>query len=128
MNPPHLVLPGLEDLTLLLHGRGEEEGSLLPLARTLHPMAHLLSPQGQSLEEGVPRFFRQHREGVLDLEDLKAKGLATLGVKAPGHHAFLRPLVALGYSNGANMALGLLFHHPLPPGRGHPPPAHGALR
>lgn len=113
MNPPHLVLPGLEDLTLLLlHGRGEEEGSLLPLARTLHPMAHLLSPQGQSLEEGVPRFFRQHREGVLDLEDLKAKGLATLGVEAPGHHAFLRPLVALGYSNGANMALGLLFHHP----------------
>lgn len=115
MNPPHLVLPGREGLTLLLlHGTGGDERSLLPLARALRPGAHLLSLRGQSLEEGVPRFFRRHREGVLDLEDLKAKAeaLAAFVEGALRRHALPRPLVALGYSNGANMALGLLFHHP----------------
>lgn len=115
MSPPHLVLPGLEDLTLLLlHGTGGDERSLLPLARALRFGAHLLSLRGESLEEGVPRFFRRHREGVLDLEDLKAKaeGLAAFVAEALKGYALPRPLVALGYSNGANMALGLLFHHP----------------
>lgn len=115
MNPPHLVLPGREGLTLLLlHGTGGDERSLLPLARALRPGAHILSPRGQSLEEGVPRFFRRHREGVLDLEDLRAKaqGLAAFVEEALKGYALPRPLVALGYSNGANMALGLLFHHP----------------
>ncbi|WP_460171663.1 alpha/beta hydrolase [Thermus sp. FJN-A] len=110
-----MVLAGLESLTfLLLHGTGGDERSLLPSARSLRPGAHLLSLRGESLEEGVPRFFRRHREGVLDLEDLKAKaqGLAAFVEEALRRHSLPRPLVALGHSNGANMALGLLFHHP----------------
>ncbi|MCX7848864.1 alpha/beta hydrolase [Thermus sp.] len=106
---------GQEPLTLLLlHGTGGDETSLLPLARALRPQAHLLSPRGQSVEEGVPRFFRRLGEGVLDLEDLqrRARELAEFVEHSLHAHALPRPLVAVGYSNGANMALGLLFHHP----------------
>lgn len=100
---------------LLLHGTGGDEGDLLPLGRALLPGAALLSPRGQVLEQGMPRFFRRLAEGVFDQEDLRRRTeeLAAFVDAAGGHYAFDRAgVVAVGFSNGANIAASLLLRHP----------------
>ena len=100
---------------LLLHGTGGNEDDLLPLGRTLAPGAPLLSPRGKVLEHGMPRFFRRLAEGVFDVPDLIARthDLAKF-VRAAAAHYDLDParLVAVGFSNGANIAGSLLLLHP----------------
>ena len=64
--------PGLPPL-LLLHGTGGTEDDLLPLGERLLPGAAQLSPRGQVLENGMPRFFRRLAEGVFDLDDLRRR-------------------------------------------------------
>lgn len=100
---------------VLLHGTGGNENDLIPLGQALAPGAPLLSPRGQVLENGMPRFFRRHAEGVFDLDDLRrragelarfigeARTRYDLGDVAP---------VAVGFSNGANIAAALLLLHP----------------
>lgn len=100
---------------LLLHGTGGNEDDLIPLADMLASGAAMVSPRGRVLEHGMPRFFRRIREGVLDIPDLKARAsqLADFIVEARNAHPLGdRPLVALGFSNGANIAGGLLLAHP----------------
>ena len=100
---------------LLLHGTGGDENDLLPLGRRLAPDANLLSPRGRVLEHGMPRFFRRHAEGVLDVEDLKARAgeLADFVGAAAKEHAFdATRVTAVGYSNGANVATGMLLERP----------------
>jgi predicted esterase len=100
---------------LLLHGTGGNEEDLLPLARLLAPTAHVLSPRGKVLENGMPRFFRRLAEGVFDLDDLKARTveLATFIDAAATRYGFdRRRLVAVGFSNGANIAASLLLLRP----------------
>ena len=63
--------PGAPTL-LLLHGTGGDEHDMLPLGG-LMPGANLLSPRGQVLENGMPRFFRRLAEGVFDVEDVKRR-------------------------------------------------------
>ena len=63
--------PAATDTILLLHGTGADENDLVPLGERIAPHANLLSPRGQVLEHGMPRFFRRMAEGVLDIEDLK---------------------------------------------------------
>ena len=99
---------------LLLHGTGGNEHDLLPLGR-LMPGAHLLSPRGQVLENGMPRFFRRLAEGVFDVDDLKqrAGNLAAFIQSAADQYGFDRAkVVALGYSNGANIASAVMLLHP----------------
>jgi predicted esterase len=106
--------PGSPTL-LVLHGTGGNEHDLLPLAHALAPDANVLSPRGKVLEGGMPRFFRRFAEGVLDVEDLKLRAgeLAAFVARASNEHGFDAARVyALGYSNGANVALGILFEHP----------------
>lgn len=100
---------------LLLHGTGGNEDDLLSLGRTLAPEAPLLSPRGRVLENGMPRFFRRHAEGVFDLEDLRLRAgeLARFLSWARENYGLgeVAP-IAVGFSNGANIAAALLLLHP----------------
>lgn len=107
--------PGNRTL-LLLHGTGADENDLIPLGRLLDPQAHLLSPRGKVLENGSPRFFRRFAEGVLDLEDLKARThelVRFIELAAKEHDLDASRIIAVGYSNGANIAASALLLHPL---------------
>ena len=106
------TLAGLPPL-LLLHGTGGDETDLLDLGRALAPGAALLSPRGKVLENGMPRFFRRLAEGVFDESDVarRAGELAAFVAEARGAYG-LSPPVAIGFSNGANIAAALLLVHP----------------
>lgn len=101
---------------LLLHGTGGNEDDLLPLGRELDPHAGLLSPRGKILEAGrIPRFFRRLAEGVFDIEDLKFRTfeLAEFVEKASRIYGFdPNKVIAVGYSNGANIAASMLLLKP----------------
>jgi phospholipase/carboxylesterase len=101
---------------LLLHGTGGNEDDLLPLGRELDPHAGLLSPRGKILEAGrIPRFFRRLAEGIFDIEDLKFRTfeLAEFVENASKVYKFdLNKVIAVGYSNGANIAASMLLLKP----------------
>lgn len=104
--------PGLPPL-LLLHGTGGDEHDLVPTGRLLAPGAALLSPRGKVLEGGAPRFFRRLAEGVFDEVDLRQRTeeLADFVEAARGRYGLGRP-VAVGFSNGANIAAAMLLQRP----------------
>ena len=98
---------------LVLHGTGGDENDLLPLARIVDSRASVLSPRGKVLEQGMPRYFRRLAEGVFDLEDLQHRTrelAAFLGAAAAKYGFDASRVVALGYSNGANIAASLLLN------------------
>jgi len=100
---------------LLLHGTGGDEEDLIPLGRALVPGAGLLSPRGNVLERGAPRFFRRLAEGVFDQEDLarRTEELAQfLEAAARTYELDRTGIVAVGFSNGANIAASLLLRRP----------------
>jgi predicted esterase len=100
---------------LLLHGTGGNENDLLQLGQTLAPGAALLSPRGKVLENGMPRFFRRLAEGVFDLDDLRLNthDLADFVEAAAVHYGLdAGRIVAVGYSNGANIAASTLLLRP----------------
>jgi phospholipase/carboxylesterase len=103
--------PGLPPL--LLHGTGGDENDLLPLGQQLLPGAALLSPRGKVLEGTMPRFFRRLREGIFDVEDLRFRAgeLAAFITQSRDRYGIASP-VAVGYSNGANIAAAMLLLHP----------------
>ena len=117
---------------LLLHGTGGTEMDLIPLAGKIDEDCSILSVRGNVLENGMPRFFKRLAEGVFDEEDLVFRTkelLEFLEESANKYHFDQKNLVALGYSNGANIAASLLFHysnalrgamllHPMVPRRG----------
>ncbi len=115
----HRIIPAKESdapLTLLLlHGTGGNETDLLDLGRELAPTAALLSPRGNVLENGMPRFFRRLAEGVFDLDDLRARTheLADF-VETAGQTYRLASdrIFAVGFSNGANIAASVLLLRP----------------
>jgi len=99
---------------LLLHGTGGNELDLLPIAGMIDDSAGVLSVRGNILENGMPRFFRRLAEGVFDIEDLifRTKELNDFLSEAAEKYEFDRNnIVAIGYSNGANIAASLLFHY-----------------
>ena len=124
MKPPddlgfvHVFVPADKPISptlMLLHGTGGDERSLLPLGKELWPDAALLSIRGKVLENGMPRFFRRFAEGVFDVEDLKRRTeeLAEFIDAASERYEFSRKrLIAVGYSNGANIAASLILLHP----------------
>lgn len=131
----HIYIPGKDSSNttlLLLHGTGGNEHDLIGLGKEIDSDANILSVRGSVLENGMPRFFKRLAEGVFDLEDLQARTeeLKNFIDDAADNYKFDRKeVVALGYSNGANIAGNLLFeyggvlkgailHHPMVPRRG----------
>ena len=107
--------PGDTRTVLLLHGTGGNERDLLQLGAMVAPGARLLGVRGQVLEGGMPRFFRRLAEGVFDEADLikRAGELATFVAAAAAEYGFdPASVVALGFSNGANIAAATLLLHP----------------
>lgn len=131
----HIFKPGAiaaAPTLLLLHGTGGNEHDLLPLADMIDPSASVLSVRGNVLERGMPRFFRRLAEGVFDEEDLvfRTNELHEFVNDAAKEYEFDRDnVIAVGYSNGANIAASMMFHipgtlkaailhHPMVPRRG----------
>lgn len=111
----HRFIPGDNTTLLLLHGTGGNEEDLIPLGRELAPNASILSPRGKISEHGAPRFFRRLAEGVFDMEDLvfRTHELAEFVENAAEEYGFdPAKLIGIGYSNGANIAAGLILLHP----------------
>src|SRR5882724_4577558 len=112
----HEFVPGSSKRTLLLlHGTGGNEHDLIPLGHELDPNSALLSPRGKILENGMPRFFRRLAEGVFDVEDLKQRTneLADFVAVAVKHYKLAAgQIVAVSYSNGANIAASMLLLRP----------------
>ena len=121
---------------LLLHGTGGNENDLLPLAKIIAPNASVLAVRGNVLENGMPRFFKRLSPGVFDQQDLilRTQELKEFLNFASVKYGFgSNSLVAVGYSNGANIAASLLLsckgvlkaailHHPMVPIRDIAPP------
>lgn len=100
---------------LLLHGTGGDENDLVPLGQTILPGAAILSPRGRISEGGMPRFFRRFAEGVFDVPNIheEAAALADFLRRASVEYGFdTAKVVAVGFSNGANMAHSMLMLHP----------------
>lgn len=98
---------------LLLHGTGGDENDLLGLGKMISPGSALLSPRGRVLEHGMPRFFRRLAEGVFDEDDVRrrARELGDFVSEARQRYRLAAP-VAVGFSNGANIAAALLLLQP----------------
>jgi phospholipase/carboxylesterase len=116
---PHVFFPADEPAAgaplLLLHGTGGDEHDLLPLRDELSPGAAVLSVRGAVTENGMPRFFRRLREGVFDEDDLRRRAdeLAAFVTDASAEYGIAEgALVAVGFSNGANIASALMLRRP----------------
>ncbi len=100
---------------LLLHGTGGDENDLIPLAKSFGDTFNILSVRGNVLEHGMPRFFKRLAMGVFDEDDLKFRThelVAFLKNIAIKEDFDFEKMIALGYSNGANMASSLLVLYP----------------
>jgi predicted esterase len=100
---------------LLLHGTGGSEYDLIRLGRTISPGSALISPRGDVSEGGALRFFARLGEGVFDPQEItrRTQALADFLIAATSHYKIdpLR-LIAIGFSNGANIAATLLLLRP----------------
>ena len=116
LNKKQRIKDDNDSLTLLLlHGTGGDEDDLIPVGQMLSTSASLLSPRGKVLENGMPRFFKRLAEGVFDIEDLKfrTKELSDFVKEASNIYSFnLDKTIAVGFSNGANIAASLLLSYP----------------
>ena len=119
LDRPHVFQPADDAAAgpplLLLHGTGGDEHDLLPLRYYLSPGAAVLSVRGTVLENGMPRFFRRLREGVFDEDDLRqqADDLAEfVGLACQTYGIDDGSLVAVGFSNGANIASAMMLRRP----------------
>jgi phospholipase/carboxylesterase len=111
---PYRFVPGSDqgpDI-LALHGTGADEHDLVPLAGLVAPGQPVLSPRGPVKEGAANRWFRRFAEGRFDLPDVarRATELAAWLAAALARHGLAgRQVMALGFSNGANIAAALLL-------------------
>lgn len=114
MTMQHVINKGQNDTTLLLlHGTGGNEHDMLPLVQLIDDQANVLSVRGNVSENGMPRFFKRIAEGIFDEEDLikRTHELNDFVTQAAQDNTLDRSkVVAIGYSNGANIAASLMYH------------------
>ena len=100
---------------LLLHGTGGDEHDLLPLAKDFGDRLNILSLRGNVSEGGMPRFFRRLGMGIFDEKDLafRTHEMVSFIKELAGKENFdASKIIALGYSNGANIAGSILVLYP----------------
>ncbi len=100
---------------VLLHGTGGNEHDLLPFVEFMQSQCRIVSLRGNVLEQGMPRFFKRFEMGVFDQENIRqeaAKLKLFLEEFSQQQHIPINQFTYLGYSNGANMILALLFLYP----------------
>jgi phospholipase/carboxylesterase len=115
----HRFLPAEDsangETLVVLHGTGGDENDLIGIGQAIAPGAAILSPRGNVLENGAPRFFRRLAEGVFDPKEVRSRAeeLARF-IRAAVITYRLDPtrVFALGYSNGANVASTMMFVEP----------------
>jgi predicted esterase len=100
---------------IVLHGTGGDENDLIGAGHAIAPGAAILSPRGNVLENGAPRFFKRLAEGVFDPKEVRSRGeeLARF-IRAAISQYTLNPdrIFAMGYSNGANIASTVMLIDP----------------
>ncbi|MBP1918747.1 alpha/beta hydrolase [Youngiibacter multivorans] len=97
---------------LLLHGTGGDEMDLVPLANMIDDGNGILSIRGAVIENGMNRFFKRFGEGVFDEDDIRQRAgeISEFIQEASIKYSFQPDeLIALGYSNGANMIAAMLL-------------------
>lgn len=112
---PHTFTPGEGELFVTLHGTGGNESEITALASALDPGAAVLSPRGRVTEQGMNRWFRRLGEGIFDVDDVIARAAELAGFIGAARSAYGlegRAITALGFSNGANIALAVAQLHP----------------
>lgn len=100
---------------LMLHGTGGDENDLVPLGESLLPGAAILSPRGAVSERGAARFFKRLSEGVFDLEDLAVRTqqlIRFVNGAVAKYELDASKIVAVGFSNGANIAASVMLTGP----------------
>jgi phospholipase/carboxylesterase len=100
---------------LVLHGTGGDENDLIGIGQAVAPGAAILSPRGNVLENGAPRFFKRLAEGVFDPKEVRSRAQElTRFIRAATVHYSLdeNRIFALGYSNGANVASTVMLTEP----------------
>ena len=114
----HVFEPGTNPVApplLLLHGTGGNENDLLRLGRAISPGSALLSPRGDVSEGGALRFFARLAEGIFDPQEIirRTEALGDFIIAASAHYELeTRRMIAVGFSNGANIASTLLLLRP----------------
>jgi phospholipase/carboxylesterase len=100
---------------VVLHGTGGDENDLIGIGQAIAPAAAILSPRGNVLENGAPRFFKRLGEGVFDPKEVRSRAeeLANF-IRAAISKYKLNPerIFAMGYSNGANIASTVMLIDP----------------
>lgn len=107
--------PGSNETLLVLHGTGGDENDLVGIGQTVAPGAAILSPRGNVLENGAPRFFKRLAEGVFDPREVRSRGeelIRFIRAAVSHYHLDAGRIFALGYSNGANIASTVLLIEP----------------
>lgn len=100
-------------LVFTFHGTGGDENQFHAFAHQLMPDAHVVSPRGDVLENGMNRYFRRTGEGVYDMDDLERRTAAMAQFMAEHKSATnAKRVVGLGYSNGANILASVALQYP----------------
>jgi predicted esterase len=107
--------PATADTLVVLHGTGGDENDLISIGQAIAPGAAILSPRGNVLENGAPRFFKRMAEGVFDPKEVRSRaGELARFIRGAVVTYRLDParVYALGYSNGANIASTVMLVEP----------------
>jgi phospholipase/carboxylesterase len=115
----HRFLPAEDssqgETLVVLHGTGGDENDLIGIGQAIAPGAAIVSPRGNVLEAGAPRFFKRLAEGVFDPKEVRSRAeeLARF-IRGAVITYRLDParVFALGYSNGANIASTVMLVEP----------------